>query len=160
LVVARAHLGCSSSYAWWPQCSDSSSPLFRRRRRRQGIRAWIAGDREICATTTPCIPPGFALPALLLTNTCCGLLRLPRSDSGVFISLIAATLPIQSSSCARPEAITLPSGAEVFHRGQEEMIQTVARVLNSSSCLGASPGVTWVASAAPLQVNLASSPWS
>jgi hypothetical protein len=88
---------------------DSSSPLFRRcRRHRQGIRAWIAGDHEICATTTPCISPGFALPALLLTNTCRGLLRLPRSDSGVFISLIAATLPIQSSSCARPESITLP----------------------------------------------------
>jgi hypothetical protein len=74
-------------------------------------------------------------------NTCRGLLRLPRSDSGVFISLIAATLPIQSSACARPEAITLPSGAEVFHRGQEETIQTVARVLNSPSCLEASPGV-------------------
>jgi hypothetical protein len=74
-----------------------------------------------------------------------GLLRLPWSDSGVFISLIAATLPIQSSSCARPEAITLPSGAEVFHRGQEETIQTVARVLNSPSCLGAIGGfiVDW-----------------
>jgi hypothetical protein len=69
-----------------------------------------------------------------------GLLRLPWSDSGVFISLIAATLPIQSSSCARPEAITLPSGAEVFHRGQEVTIQTVARVLNSPSCLGAIGG--------------------
>jgi hypothetical protein len=68
---------------------------------------------------------------------CFGLLRLPRSDSGVFISLIAATVPIQSSAYARPETITLPSGAEVFHRGQEETIQTVARVLNSPSCLEA-----------------------
>jgi hypothetical protein len=74
-------------------------------------------------------------------NTCRGLLRLPRSDSGVFISLIAATLPIQSSACARPEAITLPSGAEVFHRGQEGTIQIVACVLNLPSCLEASPGV-------------------
>jgi hypothetical protein len=42
----------------------------------------------------------------------------------------------------RPAGIhNFASGAEVFHRGQDETIQTVARVLNSPSCLGASPGV-------------------
>jgi hypothetical protein len=89
-----------------------------------------------------------------------GLLRLPWSDSGVFISLIAATLPIQSSSCARPEAITLPSGAEVFHRGQEETIQTVARILNSLSCLGLSGASSWTGDPSVLGVLRSSvHPW-